>query len=236
MNYVIEGRKPASVFRFFEQISAIPRPSYHEEAIADFLVDFAKQRSLECYRDAHHNVLIKAPATKGMEDREPLMFQGHTDMVCEKNGDVEHDFLKDGLQLYVDGKYLRARGTTLGADDGVAVALMLALLDGEIKEHPAYECLFTTAEEVGLNGAKGFDYSLLKARRMVNLDSADIGVITAGCAGGIRSDLTISCKPEAFAGEALCVSISGLMGGHSGENIHCGRANANRLMGRLQTD
>ncbi len=233
MNYVIDGRNPASVFRFFEQISAIPRPSYHEEAIADFLVSFAKQRSLECYRDACHNVLIKAPATKGMEHLEPLMFQGHTDMVCEKNSGVEHDFLKEGLQLYTDGKYLRAKGTTLGADDGVAVAMMLALLDGEIKEHPAFECLFTTAEEVGLNGAKGFDYSLLRSRRMVNLDSAEIGVITAGCAGGVRSDLTLSYRPEPFSGECLHVSIGGLAGGHSGENIHCGRANANRLMGRL---
>ena len=148
MNYLINDRKPASVFHFFEEISAIPRPSYHEEKIADYLVNFAKERGLECYRDAAHNVLIKAPATKGWESRPALLLQGHTDMVCEKNGDVEHDFLKDPIKLRVEGKYLRATGTTLGADDGIAVALMLALLDGAVEAHPALECLFTTAEDI----------------------------------------------------------------------------------------
>ena len=233
MEYVVKGREPASVFRFFEEISAIPRGSYHESEIADYLVSFAKTRGLECYRDKHHNVLIKAPASAGLADSEPLLFQGHTDMVCEKNSDVEHDFLHDPLSLYVDGNFLRAKGTTLGADDGIAVAMMLALLDGEIAEHPAYECLFTTAEEVGLNGAHGFDYSLLSARRMVNMDSEELGVVTCGCAGGLRSDLTLPLHPTPFKGEALRVHVKGLMGGHSGENINSGRANANKLMGRL---
>lgn len=233
MNYVITNRAPASVFRFFEEISAIPRPSYHEEKIADYLVEFAKARSLEWHRDELNNVFIKAPATAGQEGRAPILFQGHTDMVCEKNADTEHDFLRDPLTLYLDGKFLRAKGTTLGADNGIAVAMMLALLDGEISEHPAIECLFTTAEEVGLNGAEGFDYSRVSARRMINLDSEALGWVTAGCAGGIRSDLTLGFTPCEFAGQTLCVSITGLMGGHSGENINSGRANANKLMGRL---
>ena len=233
MEYIIKGRRPTSVFRFFEEISAIPRPSYHEERVADYLMDFAKQRGLDCYRDKENNVLIKAPATKGWESHEPILFQGHTDMVCEKNADVEHDFMRDPLKLWLDGDLLRAKGTTLGADNGIAVAMMLALLDGEIVEHPAYECLFTTAEEVGLNGAYGFDYSHIQARRLVNLDSEKLGKVTCGCAGGLRTDLTLTCTREPFVGEAIRVKVGGLMGGHSGENINCGRANANKLMGRL---
>ena len=233
MNYVIQGRDPASFFRFFEEISAIPRPSYHESDVADYLEAFAKARGLYCYRDDLNNVFIKKPATPGQEHRVPILFQGHTDMVCEKNNGVEHDFLKDPLKLWVDGDLLRAKGTTLGADNGVAVALMLAILDGALAEHPALECLFTTAEEVGLNGAHGFDYSRITARRMVNVDSESLGTITCGCAGGIRTDMRIAISTEPFAGECVRVAISGLMGGHSGENIHCGRGNANKLMGRL---
>lgn len=233
MEYVVQGRNPASVFRFFEELSRIPRLSYHEERIADYLVAFAEARGLECVRDELHNVLIKAPASPGKESVPPILFQGHTDMVCEKNADTEHDFLKDPLKLYVDGDRLRAKGTTLGADNGIAVAMMMAMLDGAFGPHPAIECLFTTAEEVGLNGAEGFDYRHVAARRMVNLDSEALGWVTAGCAGGIRSDLVLSAKSELFSGIALRVSIKGLMGGHSGENINGGRANANKLMGRL---
>ena len=233
MNYVVNGRKPESVFHYFEQISAIPRGSFNEGGIADYLCAFAKERGLACHRDEANNVLIKAPASRGMEGSPALLLQGHTDMVCEKNADVEHDFLRDPLSLYVEGNQLRARGTTLGADNGIAVAMMLALLDGELDRHPALECLFTTAEEVGLNGAHAFDYSLLDSRRMLNLDSEALGVVTAGCAGGLRSDLTLEYTPRSFAGECVRVQIKGLMGGHSGENINCGRANANKLMGRL---
>ncbi len=233
MEYVIKGYHPESVFRFFEEISAIPRGSYNESAIADYLVEFAKTRGLEYYRDQLNNVLIKAPAAQGCEGSPTLMLQGHTDMVCEKNNDVKHDFLCDPLELYVDGDLLRARGTTLGADNGVAVAAMLALLDGEVKEHPAYECLFTASEEVGLDGATGFDYTRISARHMVNMDSEGLGIVTAGCAGGTRSDLSLSVRTEPFCGTALRVNLSGLIGGHSGENINCGRANANKLMGRI---
>ena len=233
MKYVVNGRSPASVFRFFEEISAIPRGSHNEGQIAEYLVSFAKERGLEYYRDELNNVLIKKPATVGQEERPTLLFQGHTDMVCEKNSDVVHDFLKDPLDLWVDGKLLRAKGTTLGADNGIAVAIMLALLNGEVAEHPAYECLFTTAEETGLNGAQGFDYSLIQSRTMINMDSEELGVVTCGCAGGLRSDLTLRFASVPFMGEALRVHIGGLMGGHSGADIHTGRANANKLMGRL---
>lgn len=233
MKYVIKDRNPASVFRYFEEISAIPRGSFQEAGIADYLERFAVERGLLCYRDRANNVLIKAPASAGMVQCPPLLLQGHTDMVCEKNGDVEHDFLTDPLELYVDGSFLRARGTTLGGDDGIAVAVMLALLDGELPEHPAYECLFTAGEEVGLNGAHAFDYSLISARRLLNMDSEELGVVTAGCAGGIRSDLTLRFSPTDFQGACLHVRIRGLMGGHSGEDINSGRANANKLMGRL---
>ena len=233
MEYIIHGRKPEAVFRYFEEISAIPRGSYNEAGIADYLCAFAGARGLDCYRDEKNNVLIKAPATPDRADSAPLMLQGHTDMVCEKNHGTEHDFLRDPLKLYLDGKYLRARGTTLGGDDGIAVAIMLALLDGVLPSHPAYECLFTTAEEVGLDGAHAFDYSRIRARRMLNLDSEEFGVVTAGCAGGLRSDLTVETHAGAPAGDCVGIRISGLAGGHSGENINCGRANANKLMGRL---
>ena len=236
MEYLIHGREPQSVFRFFEEICAIPHPSYHEEKIADYLVDFAKARGLEYVRDELHNVLIRKPATKGLEEVEPILFQGHTDMVCEKNGDVEHDFLSDPLKLFLDGDLLGAKGTTLGGDDGIAVAMMLAILDGAMERHPAVECLFTVSEEVGLNGAHGFDYSHLRARRMVNLDSEALGVITAGCAGGVRSELTMTPARVPFRygmGIPMRVTVKGLVGGHSGCDIHTGRANANKLMGRL---
>ena len=233
VQYVIQGRRPESVFRFFEQIAAIPHPSFGEERIADFLVAFAKERNLEYYRDGLHNVLIKKPATKGREQEPPVLLQGHTDMVCEKNGDCDHDFDRDPLCLFVEGELLGARGTTLGGDDGIAVAMMLAVLDGELASNPPIECLFTSCEEVGLNGAQGFDYSKISARRMINMDSEDLGIITAGCAGGLRSDLTLAAERVPFAGECVKISLVGLMGGHSGVDIHTGRANANKLMGRL---
>ena len=235
MNYLIQDREPIAVFHFFEEICAIPHGSYHEEKIADYLVRFANDRGLFCTRDKMNNVLIRLPASPDRAGEAPILFQGHTDMVCEKNGDVKHDFLTDPLSLYLDGDLLRARGTTLGGDDGIAVAMMLALLDGAIPSHPAFECLFTTAEEVGLDGAKAFDYSQITATRMLNLDSEDLGIVTAGCAGGVRSDLTLSYSTVPCKWDCLNIRICGLAGGHSGADITRGRANANRLMGRLLT-
>ena len=232
MEYIIKGRSPESYFHYFEEISAIPRPTYHEEKIADYLVGFAKERGLEYYRDEWHNVLIKMPATKGWEHRAPILFQAHTDMVCEKDVGVEHDFMTDPLELYVDGKFLRARGTTLGADDGMGVAALLSLLDGEIAEHPAYECLFTSAEEAGIVGATKFDYSRITARTLVNIDGT-MKTPLISCSGALRTKFTLPYKTEPNTMQTLHVRIGGLIGGHAGTKINSGRANANKLMGRL---
>ena len=221
------------VMQYFEEISAIPRGSYHEEQITEYLVAFAKARNLVYVRDEIGNVLIDLPASRGMEKKAPILLQGHTDMVCEKNEGVEHDFLRDPLKLYVKDGWLRAEGTTLGADNGVAVAVMLALLDGMAEAHPALQCLFTVSEEVGLDGAKEFDYRHIYARKMLNMDSADESSIIAGCAGGQRSTLTLPVAWEPCAGEAWRLRITGLFGGHSGEDINRGRANADKLLGRI---
>lgn len=234
---VINGYEPKRLFEIFEEITRIPRGSFHEERIADFLCEFAEARGLEFYRDDMHNVLIKCGAEGGerYEAMPPVLLQGHTDMVCEKNSDVDFDFEKDPLDIYVDDDgFLRARGTTLGGDDGAAVAIMLALLDGECEAHPALECLFTVQEETGLDGAKNFDYGRISARSMINLDSESDGIATAGCAGGIFHVAKFPLVREsAEGGEAARIRIGGLAGGHSGENINSGRANANKLMGRV---
>ncbi|MBO5842252.1 MAG: beta-Ala-His dipeptidase, partial [Clostridia bacterium] len=235
MEYIVQGYEPKKLFAFFEEICAIPHGSGNESAIAEYLVAFANARGLECHRDAVNNVFIKAPATKGLEDRPAILLQGHTDMVCEKNHDTVHDFTKDGLKLFVQDGWLGAKGTTLGGDDGIAVAMMMAILDGQTP-HPAVECLFTVEEEVGLLGAESFDYSLVSATRMINMDSEDEACVTAGCAGGLRTDLAIPvCYTEAL-GAAVKISIGGLAGGHSGADVHRGRANANKLMGRMLLD
>ena len=224
------------LMRFFEEISAIPRPSFHEEKIADYLCDFAAERGLEFYRDSIHNVLIKMKGSAGRENEPAILLQGHSDMVCEKNEDTEHDFMRDGLKLYVENGSLRAKGTTLGADNGDAVAVMLYVLDGaesNLPSHPPIECLFTVSEEVGLEGANSFDYSKISARRMINMDSADEKLIIAGCAGGQRSNIIYNPNVEKPCGESIRISIKGLAGGHSGEDIEKGRANANKLMGRV---
>ncbi len=233
MQYIINGYEPSRLFRFFEEISAIPRGSGDEAAIADYLVTFAAVRGLEHYRDGVHNVFIRMPGTPGREEEIPVLLQGHTDMVCEKNADTVHDFSRDPLKLAIaDGK-LYAEGTTLGADDGIAVAMMMAVLDGALDSHPPIECLFTTQEETGLTGAAEFDCTLIRARRMINLDSEDDSGAIVGCAGGIRSDMTLPVNRVPFSGEAVLVTVKGLMGGHSGENINLGRANANKLMARI---
>lgn len=236
--YVISGYKPERLFRFFEDICRIPRGSGNEKGISDYLVAFAKERGLEVYQDAELNVLIRKPATRGYENEPSILLQGHVDMVCEKNNDTVHDFLTDPIIPYLDGHLLKARGTTLGGDNGVAVATMMALLDGELDSHPELECLFTTSEETGLNGAYAFDYSLIKSKRMINMDSEADDCVIVGCAGGLRSDLTVEYATVSLPDGAIPVkvSVSGLMGGHSGENINDGRANANKLVATLLKD
>ena len=170
MEYVIKNREPADVLRYFEEISAIPRGSGNEKAIGEYLLDFAAKQGLEARMDDLYNVVIKKPASPGCEHLDPVILQGHTDMVCEKNKNVEHDFTKDGIKLVVDGDILRADGTTLGADNGQAVACMMAFLARKDMKHPPLECVFTSQEEVGLIGAIGFDPYDLKGTRMINMD------------------------------------------------------------------
>ncbi len=233
MDYKINGYKPEQLFHFFEEISAIPRESGNEKGISDYLVNFAEERGLWYHRDAHCNVIIKKEGMGDAKNLPPVMLQGHTDMVCEKNADTIHDFSKEGLHLLVKDGMLTADGTTLGADNGVAVALMLMVLSEETIAHPPLECVFTSEEEVGLNGAKTLDKSLLQARTMINLDSEEEGLATVGCAGGVRIELTKHIKREPAAGTLLNLSIRGLLGGHSGSDIHKERQNANCLMARL---
>lgn len=221
------------LMRYFEEISAIPRATYKEEKIADYLVAFAKDRNLEFYRDEVHNVLINLPATPDCVDCEPILLQGHTDMVCEKNAGVEHDFDSDPLQLYEKDGWIRAKDTTLGADNGVSVAVMLAILDGEAASHPALQCLFTVSEEVGMDGVKAFDFDRVYARKMINMDSTDEWRIIAGCAGGLRSQISVPVTRQADELPQLRLRIGGLCGGHSGEDIHKGRANANKVLGYI---
>lgn len=230
---VVNSKIAPLMFHYFEEISRIPRGSGNEKGIADYLVAFADARGLACYRDGENNVLIKMKATAGRENDAPVLLQGHTDMVCEKLPEVKHDFLQDPLELYVEDGWLKAKGTTLGADDGIAVAAMLAILDGALASHPALECLFTTAEETGMNGAVAFDFSKVSARKLINLDSANEVEVVCGCAGGVRSEIVLEGEKAARGGDALTVTVSGLCGGHSGEDIHRGLANANRLMARI---
>lgn len=223
---VLAGYEPAALFAHFENISAIPRGSGNEAGVAAYLCDFAEKHGLEYHTDALHNVLIKKSATAGYESHPPVVLQGHTDMVCEKNEDVEHDFLRDGLRLRVDDGWLSAEGTTLGGDDGAAVAIMLALLEDDAIPHPALECVFTTQEETGMDGALGFDWSLVRGRTLINLDSEALDVATVSCAGGATGKIRFDSEPQPCGGKALRIFVTGLAGGHSGADIHLGRANS----------
>ncbi len=233
MNYITEGLQPAGMLRFFEDICKIPHGSGNEQAISDYLMSFARQRGLACYQDEALNVLIVKEATPDCADKPALLLQGHMDMVCEKNSDVIHDFAKDPIVPYIDGDWMRARGTTLGGDDGIAVAIIMAILDDDSISHPKLECLITTGEETRMEGAGRFDYSRITARRLINLDSEDEGVATASCAGGMDVMYTLPTRRIACPGRPIRISVKGLAGGHSGADIHLCRGNANRIMGRL---
>ncbi len=233
MNYITSGFEPKRALEIFEELCAIPHGSGNEKGIADYIDNFASRMNLFVLRDEMGNVFVRKGATEGYEDKEPILLQGHMDMVCEKNSDSEHNFLTDGLKLSIKDGCLWADGTTLGADNGIAVAMMLALLEGD--RHPTLECLFTVEEETGLAGAKGFDCSVITARQMINLDSEEEWQVTAGCAGGCRTEVdfhyTQRLSPADY--KVLEISVTGLSGGHSGAEIHCGKTNANILMGRL---
>ncbi len=235
-NSVLAGYEPALVLQYFEEICAIPHVSGDERAIADYVENFARTKGLFCYRDGVHNVFVKRPASAGCEGVPAVMLQGHLDMVGEKDAASAHNFATDGLRLSVDAEgWISADGTTLGGDDGVAVAMMLALLDNPPEPHPALECLFTVSEETGLEGAHAFDPAAAgaTASRMINLDSECESVLTAGCSGGVRTDITVPVTSERREGVTVTVTLSGFSGGHSGVEIHEGHTNAIKALGRI---
>lgn len=227
---VLTGLEPQAVFRFFEELSRIPRESGHTGAVSAWVEDFAKQRGLRCRRDELGNTVIWKDAAPGYENHPPVILQGHVDMVCVKDPGTDHNFARDPLHLVLDGDWLRADGTTLGGDDGAAVAMMLALLDDGTIPHPPIEAVFTVDEEIGLLGAAGLDCSDLNGRTLINLDSEDEGVLTVGCAGGARCDLEISLPARPASGVLCTLDLSGLPGGHSGAEIHKNIPNANRVL------
>lgn len=230
--YILKGLEPKKVFSYFEDICYIPHPSGHTKALSDYVCYFARAHSLEYHQDALNNVIIIAPATKGYEDAPAVILQGHLDMVAEKDADCPIDMEREGLRLAVDGDRIFAKGTTLGGDDGVAVALMLALLASPEVAHPRLEAVFTVDEEVGMGGAEELDVSPLQGRMLVNLDSEEEGIFTAGCAGSLVLQLDVPLERETCVGTAVKLRISGLTGGHSGMEIDKGRANANKLLGK----
>ena len=227
--------QPSDVFKCFAQVNQIPRPSKKEEQMIDFLLDFGKKLNLETRRDDAGNVIICKPATPGMEDRQTIVLQSHMDMVCEKNKDVDFDFTKDAIQTYVDGEWMKAKGTTLGADDGIGVAMEMALLESTDIKHGPLECVFTRDEETGLTGAEGMQSDFMSGRLLINLDSEDVGEIFVSCAGGCRTfaqfDYEEEAMPEGFF--TFSLAIKGLTGGHSGDDIDKKRANANKLLARF---
>ena len=228
---ILDELKPEKVFYYFEEISAIPRGSGKTDKVRDYCADFAKARGLEYITDDAGNIIIFKPACGN--NSEPIIIQGHLDMVWEKDETCRINFETDGLELLVDGDYIGAKGTTLGADDGIAVAMCLALLDADDIVHPPLEIVFTADEEVGMTGVTGLDCSILKGKRMINLDSEEDGVMWVSCAGGVRADVVLGIEYADSSENCFEISISGLHGGHSGAEIHNGYANANKVLGEV---
>ncbi len=228
----LNGLSPERVFYYFEQLCAIPHGSGDMERISQFCLDFAKDKGLWCRRDKLNNVIIKKPAYKGYEDRPAVILQGHLDMVCEKEPDCSIDFATDGLDIATNGDYIWANGTTLGGDDGIAVAMVMAILEDNSLPHPAIEAIFTTDEETGMYGAEALNVDDITARTLINIDSENEGVLTVSCAGGARAEVSF---PLIYEGCAKCqkITVRGLIGGHSGVEIDKGRHNSNILMGRF---
>lgn len=230
---VLEHLEPKSVFRFFEEMCAIPHGSRNTKAVSDWCADFARTRGLEYHQDRDNNIIIIKEATPGYEAAPPVILQGHMDMVCEQTADCQKDMSREGLDLAVDGDFVYAKDTTLGGDDGIAIAMALALLDAEDLPHPRLEAVFTVDEEIGLLGAASIDVAPLKGRQMLNLDSEAEGIFTVSCAGGNTSACRLPLTRAPFDGAGVTIAVGGLTGGHSGAEIHKGRANANVLMGRI---
>lgn len=231
----IKDLQPRLVWEAFDAITKVPRPSKHEEQIRAYLLDYAQRHSIEAKTDEVGNVVMKKPATPGYEKAPTVVLQAHMDMVAEKNSDVEHDFLKDPIQTYIDGDWVKAKGTTLGADNGIGMAAALAAMADEEIQHGPLEALFTVNEEIGLEGAERLGKDMISGKILINLDSEDDGEIFIGCAGGIDTTAIFTYKrsfsPDKFT--FYRVKVSGLLGGHSGGDIHLGRANANKVIARF---
>lgn len=233
---MLEHLQPERVFYYFEKICGIPHGSRNTKQISDFCVDFAKENGLEYHQDTDNNVIIIKEASAGYENAEPVIIQGHLDMVCEKSAECSKDMEKEGLDLYIDGEEVKAKDTTLGGDDGIAVAMALAVLEDKNLSHPRIEAVFTVDEEIGLLGAGSMDVSCLKGKTMINIDSEEEGIFTVSCAGGNTADCRLPVLTEEYEGVAYSIKITGCKGGHSGVEIHKGRSNPNVLMGRLLQD
>lgn len=225
---ILDNLEPKKVFSYFEDLCSIPHGSGNTKEISDYCVNFAKSHGLSYTQDDFNNVIIRKKASRGYENSPTVILQGHLDMVCEKDSDCNIDFLRDGLKLKVNGDFVSADGTTLGGDDGIAVAMALSVLDDDTLLHPPLEVLFTTDEETGMYGAAGLDASLLNGRILINIDSEDEGILTAGCAGGARAEIkkTFPCIQRK---KTQRITVSGLIGGHSGVEINKNRHNANKL-------
>ena len=235
MSLPLTSLNPERLWYYFSEVLKIPRPSKKEEQIISYLVNFGKEHKLETIQDHVGNIIIRKPASPGLENSPSVCLQGHVDMVCEKDADVVHDFEKDPIQAYIEDGWLKARGTTLGADNGIAVATMLALLDAQDITHGPIECLFTIDEETGLTGAFGLEPNVLKSLILLNLDSEDHGEFFIGCAGGRDTLIELPVKkdpvPQGF--KSFRLKVSGLQGGHSGDDIHRNRGNANKILNRF---
>jgi dipeptidase D len=235
MAEILKDLQPVEVFKYFEKLSQIPRGSGNEKEVSDYLVSFAKEHSLEYVQDAAFNVVIKKKATPGYENSPAVILQGHMDMVCEKNKDIEHDFTKDPLKLRILDDMIYATGTTLGADNGIAVAMGLAILASNQYQHPAIELVVTTSEETGMDGVVALDPKNVEGRMLINIDSEEEGTLLVSCAGGVTAKTSITAAWETIDATLVPygIKVRGLKGGHSGMEIDKERGNANKLMGRI---
>lgn len=237
MNNPFINFEPHKVWQYFYEITQIPRPSKNEDKIIAYLENFAKSKNLEYKKDRVNNIVIRKPASKGGENKPMIALQCHVDMVCEKNNDVDKDFLKDPIEPYIDGEWVKAKGTTLGADDGIGVAMQLAILDSDIEGIGPIECLFTVDEETGLTGANGLEKDMIRSKYLINLDSEDEGQIFIGCAGGKNTLGFLPIKYQSVQEKnSVEIFVSGLQGGHSGDDIEKKRGNAIKLLTRIVYD
>ncbi len=234
MNAVkLAGLQPASVFYYFEKICSMPHGSGNTKQISDYLKSFAREQGIACVQDELNNILMFCEGTCGYEDHAPVILQGHMDMVCDKDADCTINMDTEGLDITHDGEYVFAKGTTLGGDDGIALAYILALLADKTIPHPPIEAVITVDEETGMYGAAGVDLSRLKGRALINIDSEEEGIFTVACAGGARATISLPAERRAVYGPCIRLTVEGLQGGHSGVEIHKNRANANKVMGQL---